>query len=920
VILPLACWACFENGPGGGPDDGLPGVDALETATDPGTPDAGMPDTGTGEELPLESGPPDPGPDTAPEPPDLSVRLAPDQVRAGRIVKPADLIGGRTAKGAPGDYKLYNAKVAFIVQDLGVRSGYKRFGGVPVDADVIRPEGEPGQSLLGELFFGLDQRLFEPDAAEVVSDGTNGGRAVVRLSGRDGFFPWLAAFMGDLVPKEPLGCALVYEYSLGPEDEFLTLELHVVNPTGHWMILNAVEAAFIMGDGLRTHYPGPGFDADGHSGEFPYWAGLGDSVSYGLLATEGPVNHAFTMSNVGFGLYPSLEVDAGSERVLRRYLAVTSGGLDRIDRIFRSVAPGQPTGTLQGTVTADATALTRGVRIHVLGEGGGHLSVVRAGADGSFTAEFPPGSYRLVAKADGFDPSTEVPVQVAAGKTVLATLELPPSTPFTFRIRDGEGQPLPARLTFQREGGQHNVLPAAYGEERHGYGASLVVYSGTGEGEGVVPRGTYQVWATRGVEYERETRTVVVADSPIDLEFALARVVDSTGYLSSDLHIHAEHSPDTDLPERDRVFTALAAGLEVPVMTEHDTVYEFGTATATIPGAGAWVRMLTGSEVTTYLYGHFNAWPLTPKPGQLNHGGIDWFDTTPAELFARIRDSEAHPVVIQVNHPRSVSIGGYFTAVGLDLSTGSLLGPTPFSDDFDAVEVFNGGCSNGESETLLDWFDLLDRGHRVSISGGSDTHSTTGIGMPRVYVRTDHGPGDFDEADIVSSFTGLRGFVSCGPFVRFEMGGKSLGDTLTEAGPLQPAIEVQAPSWMTLKDLRLWSNGQVVLTLPVADWPAANGSIRFDSTVDLPAPGKDAWYVLEVRGQGSLWPYEGDTPYAITNPIFVDVDGNGVFDAPKPGYPGRRRPRGECPGSSRRRNRRPLRPGAADTGQERVAH
>jgi hypothetical protein len=55
----------------------------------------------------------------------------------------------------------------------------------------------------------------------------------------------------------------------------------------------------------------------------------------------------------------------------------------------------------------------------------------------------------------------------------------------------------------------------------------------------------------------------------------------------------------------------------------------------------------------------------------------------------------------------------------------------------------------------------------------------------------------------------------------------------------------------------------------------------------------DAFVVVEVVGKGSLYPdvqlrsesglqADAAMPYALTNPVFVDVDGNGVFDSPLP--------------------------------------
>lgn len=823
-------------------------------------------------------------PDASLPPLDLSERLAPGQVRAGRVAKKEDLIGGRTAKGGIGDYKIYNSRVAFIIEDSGLASGYKRYGGVPVDADAIRPEGEAGRSQMGEMFFGFNLRLFEPLEVVVVSDGRDSDRALIRVRGRDVPFPWLSSFLQDLLPAEPIGCEITYDFSLGPDDEFLTWEVSIANTSSAPLDL-VLQVANIIGDGLQPHLPGPGFNSAAHQGRFLYWAAMGDAVSYGLLAEEGPIEMAFHASNVAFGFYPDLTVPPGETRILRRYLAVTSAGLDEIARIFRRLRPAGPIGTVTGQVEADPEALRRGVRVHVLSPKGDHLSVVRPGPDGSFSSEFEPGSYRFLAKADGFEPSPEAFVTVVANQESQVALAIPPSTAFDYTVTSNQGLPVPARLSFfRKDGPPTNILPAKFGEESHPVGAALVVFSGTGEGNGVVPRGTYDVWATRGPEYERDYARIEAGEAPLSLAFHVEHVVDSAGYVSTDTHIHAEHSPDTSIAEDLRVRTALADGLEVPVLTEHDVIYDLAAATAAIPGATSLVKFIAGSEVTTYMYGHFNAFPLTPKPHLINNGGIEWFGTWAPDLFTKIRNSEDHPVVIQVNHPRGADIGSYFSAVGLNRDSGTIRVWSNWSDDFDAIEVFNGGCYNGNTEVLLDWFDFLNRGYRFSVSGASDTHSEHGIGFPRVYIPTEDSVADFDPQALVRAFRDLAVFVSCGPFVRFEIDQTGPGGLVSEPGPVEAVIEVQAPSWMAFKDLRILRNGVEVFALPAEEWTPGEGAVRFSDLVTLPPTEADAWYVLEVRGTGDLWPLHWGAPYAITNPIFVDANGNGVFDAPLPAY------------------------------------
>ncbi len=842
------------------------GIDAGDLAL-PDTPDVpGMTDT----------------PDIPSAPLDLSRRLAAGEVAAGRVAKAADLLSGPTAKGRVGDFKIYNSKVAFILQDTGIHSFYERYGGMPVDADVVRDDGEAGGSNLGDLFFGWNLRLFDPKAMDVLQDGRADGRAVIRAKGHDADFPWLRSFVG-LVPTDDQGLDLAYEYSLGPDDEFLTLAITVTNTTDVRFESSMVAAAFIMGDGLHSHFPGPGFDLSRQNGTYPGWAGLGDRVSYGLLAGEGPISMVMNEANVAFGTYEPFAIPAGGSIVLTRYLAVSAGGIDDVWRVFRRIRPDGDTGVLEGKLTAAPEAWARGVRLHVLDSDGGHVSAIRPVAPGNFVAELPVGKYTLIAKADGFAPSPPVDVEVVKGSVAQTSLELPSSTPFTFRVTDGT-RSIPAKVSFFPKGAPAaNLMDAKFGEEFYNLGSALTIYSGTGEGQGVIPHGTWDVYATRGFEYERGLASVTADATALDLPFTLEHSVDSDGWLGFDGHVHATYSPDSDVTEDLRVRTAMAEGQDLLVMTEHDSVRDFSATVNAIPGATAWIRALPGSEVTTYVYGHFNAYPLTEKPDEVNAGGIDWFDIGAPVLLPRIRASEKGDVVIVVNHPRSGN-DGYFNFLGLDIAAGTYTWTDNWCTDFDAIEVCNGGCANGDVVAIRDWFDFLDRGYRVSVASGSDAHEPWGVGSPRNYIPSQHGPADFDPAEMPPAFHAQKAFVSTGPFVRFQMGGHASGETLTEAGALAADVDVQAPSWMELQDLRILRNGEVVVTLPVADWGAATGAVRFHDTIDLPAAPSDSWYVLEVRGAGSIFPVKDDVPYAITNPVYVDVDGNGVFDAPKPPY------------------------------------
>ena len=809
------------------------------------------------------------------------------KVWAARMESPDQLLSGKTAKARPGDYKIWNTHVAFTIHDVGLAPGYKRYGGQLADADAFDAQGNPlGASQLGELFFGFNQRLFEPSAVELVSPTDNEGRALVRVLGQDAFFEWLGAYLANVLPMGTIDSDLTFEYSLGPDDRALRIEVSVRNRGNETLILDMGELVTINGDGLQPYFEGPGFRMKDHAGEFRHWVARGDSLSYGLVAEDGPVSMFLNLSNIAFGVFPRESIRPGRSHTFVRWLVVAQGGVNGVQQELWALEGREDLGSLIGVVNADSAALEAGVRVHAVDSDERHRGSTRVLPDGSFELSLPAGDYLLTAKADGRDASEFLPVEVKIGQQVELSLDLPPATRVGYRITDGDGSLSPARLTFLRQDDvSTNILDAAYGEEYWGHaGAARVVWEGTGEGEVWLPDGTYEFVVSRGYNYEYERIPLVLTGQDEQVEAQVIKVVDTSGYLAGDFHIHGQFSPDSSVDPDLRVRSAMSEGVDLLVMTEHDFIKDFGAAVEAIPGASDRVKAIIGSEITTYMYGHFNAWPLTEKTDQLNNGAVEWFNTPAPALFERIRQSEDHQLVIQVNHPRSAAIGGYFEALGLNVANGTYERDDWWSPNFDSIEVFNGGCSNGNKQELQDWFGFINRGYRVALGGGSDSHyQYHNLGTPRVYVPTQAGPADFDPFELVPAFTGQRVMVSCGPFVRFSIEGKGLGDLVSSNGPITASIEVQAPSWMDLDELRILNNAQVAWSLPVEDWTPGQGAVRHTGTVEL-LPDADAWFALEVTGRSSTPPVSYQVPYALTNPIYLDFDGNGQFDAPLPPY------------------------------------
>jgi hypothetical protein len=138
---------------------------------------------------------------------------------------------------------------------------------------------------------------------------------------------------------------------------------------------------------------------------------------------------------------------------------------------------------------------------------------------------------------------------------------------------------------------------------------------------------------------------------------------------------------------------------------------------------------------------------------------------------------------------------------------------------------------------------------------------------------------------ITAAFKAHRLFFTTGPFVTVTIGSAGIGD-LVSAGQdtLAVAVKVEAAPWIDVDTVQLLVNGNVEKQWHTAS-ESGNSVVRLAATYPLMLLA-DSYVVVRVDGDDSLFPVAGDRkdfivyPFALTNPIFIDVDGNRRFDAP----------------------------------------
>jgi hypothetical protein len=474
---------------------------------------------------------------------------------------------------------------------------------------------------------------------------------------------------------------------------------------------------------------------------------------------------------------------------------------------------------------------------------------------------------------------------------------LPPEGVLAWETRDAKTSELiPCKLTLVGVDGTpdaHFTKVDVGREESDALLAYDRIMSLKGKGAVRVPFGTYEVTVSRGPEWDISTsHRLKIGPKGVLVTTRLSHVVETPGWISADFHVHAARSPDSRVPMQDRIYEFVADDVQMIVSTDHNVVSDYDPFIKELD-AGRYITSAIGDEMTTASWGHFGAFPLPHDLERAGQGAVLVHGRKPSDFFADVR-TNAPGAIIDVHHPRIDAEIGYFDIAKFD-ARGDRAEKAGFSWDFDAVEVMNGyqdPVRRSVDRVVDDWFALLNHDHLITATGNSDTHHLNFNigGYPRNYVKVqDDHPHMVDGVQIARALKGHHSFFTTGPFVSLQVNGGIMGDLVpARGGKVHADITVQAAPWISVERVTVYLNGAEVKRWPVAPSVAP---ARFHETLDLSAP-RDGYVVVRVDGDKPLTPVVGDRktftayPFALTNPVFLDVDGDGKYrTGEKHGHP-----------------------------------
>ncbi|WP_437687191.1 hypothetical protein [Sorangium sp. So ce176] len=828
--------------------------------------------------------------------------------RVRRIAGPADALSGPLAAGRPGDHVLENDEIAVVVEQLGPGAGLAESGGHVIDAADARARRDE----LGQIVARLGAPARQAVYSELATGAGEGGAAWIEVRGRGGAGGALS---------------VTTRYTLGPRDRALVIATSIRNDGS--APIEGLDLGDVVHWGAAAPIALASAPASRGEREAPYVAGVGTGVAYALAAADGAPLRA--RSGAGF-----------SDATFARPAALPPGGRVEYQRIL-AVAPrgdplavatelfflggGAPGGVALELVDARGAplpSLAGKVTLTPVAEGGaapaaGAIDLwLRATAGGGpLGAEAPPGLYEVGFEGSGRRALGSARVRIRAGEVAPARLALSGAGRLALSVRERVG-PAPAAGTALP--GRPTPAKISLFDARTGRAAAPPLFTLSGDLEIPLPPGQLRVVASRGPEFSiAEAAVDIVEGGEARIELAIARVVDTSGYVACDLRQHTARSADAGVSAAARVASNAVEGVECAVASEHHLVADLAPAVAELKLEGR-LRLIPGDELTSARggagLGSVSVFPLDAAAPA--GGALRWGDQTAEALLGEVRALPGERV-LQVSR----ASGGGSPLHALEAPRGAsgqgpdLAALVGDGAGADALEVWTGREIAARDSALEELWGLLRASRPVTPTATSDTHGLLGAepGYPRTYVGVaGDDPGRLDVADLVAGLRRRRDVViTNGPFVTMRLGEARQGGVASarrgaRREELSLSIRVERAPWVDASELHVLVGGvahgapiplEGARTTPAGALvdeiaiPVILGGGRKPNHVDAAGerrPGKsapralflaeDTFVVAIVRGHRPLEPVLAGEPheilpFAMTAPLWIDADGDG---------------------------------------------
>ena len=455
----------------------------------------------------------------------------------------------------------------------------------------------------------------------------------------------------------------------------------------------------------------------------------------------------------------------------------------------------------------------------------------------------------------------------------------------TLHVTDSKKRSIPSRITVLHESGAMQSVGAKSND--HLAVRPGTVYTSTGKATFGLPAGRYKIYAGRGFEWSLASTSLdVKAGDSIKKSLQIKREVPTQGYVACDTHVHTlTHSGHGDSTVHERMITLAAEGIELPIATDHNVHIDHESFARKMK-VRQYFTPVIGNEVTTKT-AHFNIFPVKKGAKVPDYKNRDWRLT-----FDSIARTPNVKVVI-LNHARDLHSGTrpFGPKLHLSLVGRNLEG---WKQRANAMEVVNSAAIQTDVLQLFhDWMGMLNRGHRMTPVGSSDSHDVARhfVGQGRTYIRCRDGdPGKIDVEEAVNSFVQGRVMVSYGLAVDLKVENR-FGPGEVAAVPnekVKVSATVLGPHWVNADRVMLFANGVKIRETRLLLNERLPKGLKGIVEWKLDRPKHDVHLVAIAQGpgvDGLYWktakPYQPDSPdwtasvLGCSGAVWLDADQDG---------------------------------------------
>ncbi len=605
----------------------------------------------------------------------------------------------------------------------------------------------------------------------------------------------------------------------------------------------------------------------------------------------------------------TLSVAPGDAVALKRYVFPADdllGILSIADRL------GSAAGHRLAVSVADPNGPVPFAKLTVLVGGKTH-GWARTGQEGCLVFDLPPGEYELKAEATGRPSRTR---RIKTPETHACEITLPACGYLVGDITDADGQPVPCKVALH---GTNGTPDPFFGPDTGDVGVRNLLYSHNGHFRQELGPGEYDAIVSYGPEYDAAITSIEIRrGEETRLEATLVRSVDTRGWISADFHSHSSPSGDNTSSQFGRVLNLLCEHVEFAPCTEHNRLSTYAPHLEKLHAAHK-MATCVGIELTGRMgsVNHQNAFPLIRKP-RIQDAGAPLADNNPVVQIERLALwDEGSEKLVQTNHPTIPQIvadrdldrqydGGFADMLGFM----DVIEVHPLAGIFSPPDSLE--ASYRDRNPMFHWMQLLNLGYRVPGVVNTDAHyNFHGSGGLRNFIKspTDD-PAEIDTMDMVRAAEAGHIVMSNGPFmeVRLRSGSANQADAASmeaipgderhvPGGRAELVVRVQCSNWLDVNRVQVFLNGRPSkehnYTIRTSPQRFQRGVVKFDSVIPL-LLSEDTHVIVAAAGEklqlgrlmGPDWGKK--MPTVVSNPIFVDVDGDGfqangdLLDVPLP--------------------------------------